>query len=405
MHSLEEAQEIILNSIKQLPGELVELRDGLHRTVFSDVAAIVPHPSFDESLRDGYVFPLSGGHDKEKQRFVIVDEIPAGKMGTDALLPGTACRIMTGGCVPEGGVRVVPHEKCVEQNGEVAVDGHLLKSAETHIRKEGSEIVQSDILVRSGTKLQPIHLALLSSSGVRSVVVSRRPSGGFLCTGSELIELTSLSGGLEKGQKFSSNAFLLEGLFASSGLCAEDFGIIEDNKAHLLDFFEKAQGRGFDLLISTGGTGPGKYDLVRDTFVEAGGQVLLTSLNMRPGKSLLFGMLGSTLFFGLPGPPFAVQTLFNMLIAPVILAMQGRKERLSQKVQAHLEHQITVKHNDVLRLKDGILTSAEGRCSVRLAERLETPDCYILFQPGESSYLQDKLVDVYLINAAAAVFL
>ncbi len=402
MHSLEEAQEIILNSIKQLSGELVELRDGLHRTVFSDVAAIVPGPSFDESMRDGYVFPLSGGHDKEIQRFVIVDEIPAGKMGTDALLPGTACRIMTGGCVPEGGVRVVPHEKCGEQNGEVAVDGYLLQSAETYIRKAGSEIVQSDILVRSGTKLQPIHLALLASSGVCSVVVSRRPSAGFLCTGSEL---TSLSGGLEKGQKFSSNSFLLEGLFASSGLCAEDFGIVEDNKAHLLDFFEKTQGRGLDLLISTGGTGPGKYDLVRDTFVEAGGQVLLASLNMRPGKSLLFGMLGSTLFFGLPGPPFAVQTLFNMLIAPVILAMQGREERLPQKVQAHLEHQITVKHNDVLRLKDGILTLAEGRCSVRLADRFETPDCYILFQPGESSYLQDKLVDVYLINAAAAVFL
>ncbi|MCK5517370.1 MAG: molybdopterin molybdotransferase MoeA [Desulfobulbaceae bacterium] len=393
MHNLEKAQEIILSSIKQLPGELVGLRDGLRRTVFSDVAAIVPSPSFDESMRDGYVFPLPSGHDTGIQMYTVIDEIPAGRICIDELLPGTACRIMTGGCVPEGGACVVPYENCAEQNGEVAVEGHLLQSTETYIRKTGSETSQSDILVQCGTQLQPMHLSLLSSSGVSSVVVSTRPSAGFLCTGSEL---KSLSGGLEKGEKFSSNSFLLEGLLTSSGACSEDLGIIGDNKSDLLDFFIKAKGRGLDLLISTGGTGPGKYDLVRDAFVKSGGQMLLTALDMRPGKSLLFGILGSTLFFGLPGPPFAVQTLFNVLVAPAILAMQGRKERLQQKVQAHLEHQITVKRNDVLRFKDGVLALVEGRCSVRLAERFETVNCYIMLQPGESGYSKGKLVDVLL---------
>jgi len=238
-----------------------------------------------------------------------------------------------------------------------------------------------------------MHLALLSSSGVRSVVVSTRPSAGFLCTGSEL---KSLSGGLEKGHKFSSNSFLLEGLFASYGVYSEDFGIVEDNKSDLLEFFVKAKGRGLDLLISTGGTGPGKYDLVRDAFVEAGGQVILTELEMRPGKSILFGKLGGTLFFGMPGPPFAVQTLFNLLVGPVLSAMQGREGRKPQKVQAYIQHQVTVKHNNVLRLKDGVLTLEGGRCSVRLAERFETSNCYILLQPGENHYSKSTLVDVFL---------
>jgi molybdopterin molybdotransferase len=393
MYSLEKAQEIISNSIKQLSSERVDLSDGLNRTVCSDVRAIIPQPSFDESTRDGYVISLSCEHEKGVGRYEIVGEIPAGKAYGNELLPGTACRIMTGGCVPEGGGIVVPYENCVEHNGEVVVENYLLQSAGPCIQKTGSEIAQGDILVQSGVKLQPMHLALLASSGVRSVVVSIRPAVGFLCTGSEL---KSLSCGLEKGQKISSNAFLLAGLSALSGACPEDLGTIGDSKYDLLDSFVKAEARGLDLLISTGGMGPGKYDLVRDIFAEAGGQEIFTALDMRPGKSVLFGILGKTLFFGLPGPPQAVQTLFNVLVGPTLLAMQGRDERWPQKVQAYMQHQVKVKRNEVLRLKDGVLTPEGDRCTVRLAGRLESSNCYILLQPGEAYYPEGELVDVLL---------
>jgi len=393
MYTLQKAQQIISSNIKRLPGESVDLKDGLNRIVFSDITAIVPQPPFDESMRDGYVIPESDEHDKATKRFEIVGEIPAGKTYADRLHPGTACRIMTGGCVPRGGVHVVPFEKCAEQNGEMVVAGHLLESAR-YIRKKGSEIALGDRVVQSGVALQPMHLALLSSCGVRSVDVSTRPSFGFLCTGSEL---RSLSSELEKGQKYSSNSVLLEGLSTSFGACPEDLGVIEDNKSDLLDFFLKAKGRGLDFLVTTGGVGPGKYDLVRDAFVEAGGQVVFTALDMRPGKSVLFGILEGTLFFGLPGPSFAVQTLFNVLVGPAILAMQGGKGRWPQKVKGCMQHQITTKRSDVLRLKDGVLTSDRGSCSVRVAARCEISNCYILLQPGEICYPKGALVDVYLL--------
>jgi molybdopterin molybdotransferase len=398
MPDLQKAQDIIFSNIRRLPGEVLDLRDGLHRTVYSDVAAITPQPSYDESTRDGYVIPLFLGHDRGTRRFKIVGEIPAGLVYADGLLPGTACRIMTGGCVPEGGGRVVPYEKCVEQNGELLVAEHLLQSEEIYIRKTGSEIAQGDILVKSGVKLQPMHLALLSSSGVRSVVVSPQPAVGFLCTGSEL---KSFSSGLEEGQKFSSNSFLLHGLSALSGACPEDLGIIEDSASDLLDLFVEVKGRELDLLVSTGGMGPGKYDLVRDAFVEAGGQVILTTLDMRPGKSVLFGTLGKTLFFGLPGPPDAAQTLFNVLVRPALLAMQGREAPWPQKVQAHLQHQIKVKRHEVPRLKDGVLSLDGGRCSVRFAEKIEISNCYLILQSGQPFYSEGDLVDIYMIAVSS----
>jgi len=393
IHSLRKVQEIISGSVQQLPGESVVLTDGLHRTLFSDVEAIISRPSFDESTRDGYVVSLSGEQRNGIERFKIVGEIPAGLVYGNGLQPGTACRIMTGGCVPEGGDRVIPHENCKEQNGELVVAEHVLQSA-SYIREAGSEIAQGDILVQSGVDLQPMHLALLSLSGVCSILVSRRPSVGLLCTGSEL---RSLSSGIKEGQKISSNTFLLQGLSVLSGACSENLGIVEDNQSVILDSFIRAKERGLDLLISTGGTGPGRYDLVRNAFVEAGGQVILTALDMRPGKSLLFGTLGRTLFFGLPGPPPAVQTLFEMLVGPTLRAMQGREVSWPQKVQALVQHRIKVKQSDVPRLKNGVLVVDRGRCTVRFPGRLEISNCYIMFQPGQAYYSEGELVDVFVI--------
>ena len=145
--------------------------------------------------------------------------------------------------------------------------------------------------------------------------------------------------------------------------------------------------------------GPGKYDLVKQAFIEAGGEVIFTSLKMRPGKSVLFGTLGNTLFFGLPGPPPAVQTLFNMLVGPTLLAMQGGRAPWPQKVQAYLHHSIKPERHDVLRLKDGMITMEGGKCKVRFTQKLELPDCYILLPSGKDYYPEGELVDVYLTTS------
>ena len=399
-YSLQRAQQAISENIKQLPGEVVDIKDGMLRVTSSDVAAVLPQPSFDESTRDGYVIPLFSGSDHGINHYKIVDEIPAGKVRVNTLKPGTACRIMTGGCVPKGGTRVVPFENCVEENGEVIISDHLLQSTRSFIRKAGSEIKKGERLVAGGVVLEPMHLAQLSSCGVHFVVVTKKPSVGYFCTGSEL---KGSSNGLEKGEKVSSNSFLLQGLLTSFCCCPENLGIIEDNRQDLHALFVKAKEQGLDAIISTGGMGPGKYDLVKEAFVKAGGQVIFTSLKMRPGKSVLFGTLGNTLFFGLPGPPHAVQTLFNMLVGPTLLAMQGVRASWPQKVQASLHHSVRAKRHDVLRLKDGMLVQERGRCKVRFTKKLELANCYILLLSGREYYPEGELVDVYLTTSLCLV--
>jgi molybdopterin molybdotransferase len=393
--SLQKAHQIIFNNIKSISSEIIFLQDARQRIAFNDIVAVTPQPSFDESTRDGYVISPYLGSNEKADKYEIVGEIPAGKPYLNTLPPGTACRIMTGGCVPKGSSRVVQFEDCVEQNGTVIVAARSLLTAETFIKKTGSEVAGGQILVPGGVALQAGHLALLASCGMHSVEVAARPLVGHVCTGSEL---TATSEGLEIGQKVSSNSFLIDGLLASVGARPVNMGIIKDTEQDVLDLFAKMRRDELDVMITTGGMGPGKYDLVERVFVEAGGKVLFNSIAMRPGKSVLFGILGRTLVFGLPGPPYAVRTLLNELVGPALLAMQGAKGTRPKKVQAQLLHQINIKRNDILRLKDGVLTLSEGKCQVRFAGRLEIPNCFILLPPGQLHYSEGALVEVHLTN-------
>ena len=397
--SYHRAQQLIFTSVLRLPHEVVTLHDARQRITSADVLAMIPQPSFDESIRDGYILRVIADSGEMASRFQIIDEIPAGKPSDNTLLPGTACRIMTGGCVPEGGNRVVPFENCVEQGRSVIISDSFLQLKPTYIRKTGSEIAQGEKLVSGGVALQAGHLALLASCGVHAVSVVAKPTVGYLCTGSELI---SGIDALEIGQKFSSNSFLLKGLLASVGARPKNLGIIEDNGQELLKFFTEIKAGELDVMITTGGMGPGKYDLVEKAFVSAGGKVAFNAISMRPGKSLLFGTLGRTLFFGLPGPPHAVRTLLNALVGPALMAMQGVNGVWPRSVQAYLQHMVTIKRNDILQIKDGVLGMEAGRCMVRFAKRLELPNCFILLPPGKSYYCEGAPVEIHLANDLCA---
>lgn len=396
---LQQALQIIKENLHRLPGETVELGVAHNRIAFTDIAADTPMPAFAESTRDGYVIAL-----EEQQggagRYRIVDEIAAGRVSrVGRLAAGTACRIMTGGCLPEGSERVVPYEQCVEEDGEVFIAEHKLQAPQSYIRNVGSEIAAGQRLVSRGVKLRAEHLELLASCGVLTVPVSATPAVGYFCTGSELKLSTA---GLKNGQKVSSNSFLLSSLVASFGGTPGNLGIVGDTSLELQDVFARARKSGLDVIISTGGMGPGKYDLVEKAFAAAGGTILFHALAVRPGKAIIFGRLKKTLFFGLPGPPYAVRTLMLELAGPTLLAMQGAKDPGPKRVQAYLLHPVESKHLDALQFRDGVLELDGGRCSVRLAERLEMANCHILLHPGSTRFAEGELVDVHLLGDLGA---
>ncbi|WP_073614859.1 molybdopterin molybdotransferase MoeA [Desulfopila aestuarii] len=373
--------------------EVVPLTTALGRVTATDLTALLPQPAFRQSLRDGYLVASGIGEAGSDQIFPITGIIQAGNVTETVILPGQAIRIMTGAMVPKAGNRVIPQEECSKDNDMVRIPAHALGNLRTHIEEEGSEMAVGDLVVAAGTVLQPEHIGLLATTGLNEIEVFRRPRVGFFCTGSELVEIGSVP---LPGQKISSNQHLLAGLVRRFGGEPRFLGTIHDTHAALAQTFAELRATECDLVISTGGMGPGKYDLIEQAFLEAGGEVIYNHLDLTPGKNSLCGLLGEKLFFGLPGPPTAVHALMNAVVGPALLQIQGVGTLYPMIISACLSQPITIRRPGIMQLRGGILSYSDGRCLVRMAGKHEPPSCYMVIAADRSSYKQDELIEVQL---------
>lgn len=385
--------ELIAETVHPLSGEICPVVASPGRVASQPLLARVPQPGYDQATRDGFAVGAGGDSVADGGEFRIDGEAPAGDTQRRMLPPGQACRIMTGGMVPDGTERVVPQEDCVVEDGMVLVSARGLARKKTFIDRQGSQVAKGELLVEQGSILQTEDSALLASCGHSEIEVCCRPRVGFFCTGSELVESAAK---LVPGLKLSSNRYLLEGLIRQFLAEPVNLGIVPDTAGALDEVLAKITTASLDAVISTGGMGPGKYDLLEVAFRRAGGKVVSHSLAMRPGASTLVGRLGRAVFFGLPGPPGAVRTLMNELVGPALLQLQGVREYQPVEVRARLTDRVELRRADVLHIKPGVLSMAARGLAVRLAGRMETPSCFVLFPPGQEVYPADSEVEVHL---------
>ncbi|MEE4165850.1 MAG: molybdopterin molybdotransferase MoeA, partial [Desulfocapsaceae bacterium] len=363
------------------------------RVVARDVCAELPDPGYDQSLRDGFVIGSSalGGED-DRCFYQVIGEIPAGCCHSFEIGPGEAYRIMTGGMMPGGAERVVQQEDCIYISERIEVPAEVLKSRNRFIQERGSSISRAAPVVSRGTLLGAADVGMLATTGNRHLDVYRRVSVSFFCSGNELV---SLDAAIKQGQKISSNCYLLAALLNSCQALPVDWGVARDTPAEIEQLLSEISSSNTDIIVSTGGMGPGKYDVLKTVFEKTGGEVIYRSIAMRPGQSTLFGILAGKLYFGLPGPPFAVGVLFHELVLPALRRMQGHRAYLNRDDGAVLDQDISAGKNRFLTVREGILFFRDCTRHVRLPGDGEQPDCYILLDPGRSRYVQGDVVRIH----------
>lgn len=392
---LAEAQDAILNACAVLPEETIALADGLGRVASTGHTALEPLPGYDGSLRDGFAIgDVSRTPEATTSVYRVVGEVAAGDTRSLTLNRGEAVRIMTGGLVPTGCRAVIPQESCQVDGEYVTIPPTELAGTQSFIHKAGSEIAAGSTILEHGQPLSSEHQILLAGVGYTDVRVARKPKVSFFCTGSELLNATGTE--IKKGQRFSGNSPLLSGLIAKHGGALQEQMTVADDLDQVVAQMERLSLEQNDIVISTGGMGPGKFDLIERAFAKCGGEVIYSALHMRPGKSTLFGKLGRCLFFGLPGPPPAVHLLFHELVRPALCALQGASQCVPQKIKAELTEEMILGRRGLLRLKSGVLSLDGGRCFVRTAARQEVANCYIFCLPDKTVLEQGNLVDIHL---------
>jgi molybdopterin molybdotransferase len=140
----------------------------------------------------------------------------------------------------------------------------------------------------------------------------------ILATGDEVVPLGRRPG---PGQIIESNAHALAAAVREAGGEPRLLGIAPDRPAPLRRAIARACAA--DVLVTIGGVSVGARDLVRGALAEAGAVIDFWRVAMRPGKPFLFGRLGRTLVFGLPGNPASALVAFELFARPALRVLGG----------------------------------------------------------------------------------
>ena len=313
MISVDDAINRITCSVERLQSEVVHLAESHGRILAKDVKAPTSHPPFNVSSMDGYAIKSK---DTGKVPTILkkIGEVPAGDQFSGILKAGEAIRLFTGSRIPDGADTVVIQENTKSDGDNVKI---LKKSVVgDYIRLAGLDYNLGDVTLKAGQFLTPRAIGLLASMNCPWVHVRRKPRIAILATGNEIVMPGETLG---PNQIISANTHALAAAVKSYGGEAINLGVARDDTTAIRTLAEKSKSS--DILITTGGASVGDYDLVQTALGEIGLELDFWKIAMRPGKPLIFGKIGNTHFFGLPGNPVSALVCALIFIRPAVLRM------------------------------------------------------------------------------------
>ena len=333
MISVIEARDAILDRIRPLGVERVDIASARGRVLAEDVHATRNQPPWDNSAMDGYAVraadtvPASPDNPAELE---IIEDLPAGYVAKRSVGPGQATHIMTGAPVPDGADTIVRAERTTRVDERRV---HILEPVEsgTDLRKAGEDICEGDLIIPSGMLIRPAEVGLMASTNRSHVSVYGRPRVAVLSTGDEIVDVDEP---LEDGKIVDSNGYALSALVADAGGIPLRLGICPDTQEALERVLR--DGLVADAIITSGGVSVGEYDYVKAALEAVGTSMAFWKVSMTPGRPLAFGAIDDTIIFGLPGNPVASMVTFELFMRPALLKMQGYNRIYRPTIKARL---------------------------------------------------------------------
>ncbi len=318
-----QADSLILTATP-LPNPALDAQDlalaaAIDRILAQPVTSSLDFPHWDNSAMDGYA--VRHGDLAQDNTLTVVMEIPAGVAPSQPIRVGEAARIFTGAMLPVGSDTIVMQEETSLEGNRVT----MLKMPELgqFVRFRGAFCRAGDALIPAGTKLGGAEIAVLAAAQAGTVSLWRPLQVGLFSTGDELV---GIDAPLQPGQIVDSNRMALTGILQQMGMVVVDFGIVADDADRLEATMASALDQ-CDIVISSGGVSVGDYDYVEGLLTKLGGEILVQSVAVKPGKPLTvakFGQEANTkLYFGLPGNPVSALVTFWRFVRPALLKRSG----------------------------------------------------------------------------------
>ena len=322
-HVLRDPDEVIREARERLPRGLRKSRVSLYEAVYhilaEDVEARDTYPPEPRATADGYAVNhecVRSASEERPVRLPVVERVRVGEVPSSAIEGCVAVEVDTGAVVPKGADAVVPVEYTREEAGVVEV--YRSVGFGDNIAWPGSDVVEGEVVARRGSLLTPQLIGALAASGIEHVVVYEKPRVCVAATGSELVPPGER---LSPGKIHESNTYTLRSLLALDGFPATIAGILPDDVEAIRSKLRECL-RDHDVMIFTGGTSAGPYDIVYRVLEEEG-ELIAHGLKLKPGKPTAVAIVDGKLVLGLPGNPVSALNSYRVVARPLLWHLAG----------------------------------------------------------------------------------
>ncbi|CCI13108.1 Molybdopterin molybdenumtransferase [Microcystis aeruginosa PCC 9806] len=387
MYSVKEAESIILTQIQpQQETEKVSLEAAFGRILAEDISSDLDFPYWDNSAMDGYAVRYEDVKDTKPENPVtlkIIAEIPAGKVPEKIIQPGETARIFTGAMLPAGSDTIIMQENTQQKGERVAILVPPEKIG-LFVRQRGTFYRAGNTLLKAGIAINSPEMAVLATAQATELTVFSRPKVAIFSTGDELINPDET---LQKGQIIDSNRYALTAFVASLGAIPRPLGIIKDNPDLLRETIRKAINSSA-IVLSTGGVSVGDYDYIDGILGELGGEILISTVAIQPGKPLTVATFpNGCIYFGIPGNPVSALVSCWRFVQMTIKKLSG----------------LTDYQNKFLRVVTRDTLKSNGQREVYLWGKIEIIEGVYQFQLASGQHNSANLINLAGTNALAII--
>lgn len=304
--------------------ETVSLFDAPGRILARDIVPEAEYPDFNRATMDGFAVRAEvtfGASEANPVYLTVKANIAMGEVPTDAIGPGEAMGISTGGMLPEGADSVVMREYATWID-ERTIEVVHSTAPSANIITIGEDMAAGSVLFSRGKRIRAQDCGALAALGINPVPVFQKPAVGIISTGDEIVPVDHSPG---TGQIRDVNTYTLAAMIENAGGTVRTYGIIGDDVEKLRNTCFRAL-QEVDIVLISGGSSIG----TRDMTIEAMGNlpeaaILVHGIPLSPGKPTILARSGKIQIWGLPGQITSAMVVFDRVVRPFMEYTGGQE--------------------------------------------------------------------------------
>ena len=307
--SYDDALRIILSQHwTPIDSEEVAVSDSIGRISVTDVYCGRNVPEVNRSAVDGYAARSEITANASENKPVKIWSQSSRADGQKPVVP-----VSTGDTIPENTDSVIMFEDTIHVGNDV----FALRSVRPweNVSLMGEDLRHDSVIIKGGSRIDPENLAAAFACRINKIRVYRNFILSVLSTGDEIVS----------GKVPNYTQPLIISYFSMPFLRTTDAGVVGDLVDDIKDRVIRAI-ETCNVLVVTGGSGPGTRDLVKE-ILGSMGTSLFHGIKIKPGRTVSAFNVRGKLVLSVSGLPVAALVSVEALLWPFLEFMIGYRKR------------------------------------------------------------------------------